>query len=71
MVHISTGAHDVVDTMQAIAKLQHEVRPTILSTELLKGIVRPKIATSPIYYELHLYYQYFGATRGLYKQIST
>lgn len=64
-MRISTGAHDEGDTMQAIAKLQHEVRPTILSTELLK------IAISPIYYELHLYYQYFGVTRGSYKQIYT
>lgn len=54
LVHISTGAHDEGDTMQAIAKLQHEVRPTIVSIELLKGIVRPKIAISTIYYELHL-----------------
>lgn len=71
MVCISTGAHDEGDTMQAIAKLQHEVRPTLLSIELLKGIVHPKIAISPIYYEIHLYYQYFGATRGSYKQTYT
>lgn len=70
-MRISTGAHDEVDTIQAISKLQHEVRPTILSIELLNGTVRPKIAISPIYYELHFYYQDFSATRGSYRQIYT